>query len=93
MATTKPWFDNLKWLLPKFIREDYSPYKCRVSANRENYDLRARRIHLQNMVKTWVNTGENPSRTHRALHHHKIRLLIAGPIKAYPIFIIWRVTT
>jgi hypothetical protein len=52
--------DRYKLLLPAFLREDYSPYKCRVSANRENYDLRARRIHLQNMIKTWVNTGENP---------------------------------
>lgn len=48
------------WLLPRFLREDYSPYQCRVSANKENYNFRARRIHLQNMVKTWVNTGHNP---------------------------------
>jgi len=47
-------------LLPRFLREDYSPYQCRVSANREDYDLRARGIHLQNMIKTWVNTGRNP---------------------------------
>lgn len=46
--------------LPKFLREDYSPYQCNVSANRENYNFRARRIHLQNMIKTWVNTGHNP---------------------------------
>lgn len=51
---------HLKFLLPRFLREDYSPYKCRVSANRENYDLRTRRIHLQNMLKTWINTGRNP---------------------------------
>lgn len=48
--------------LPRFLREDYSPYQCRVSANRENYDLRARRIHLQNLLKTWFNTGQNPFR-------------------------------
>ncbi len=56
-------FDFLKHLqliLPKFLKEDYSPYQCRVSANRENYNLRARRIHLQNMLKTWINTGKNP---------------------------------
>jgi predicted PP-loop superfamily ATPase len=51
---------RLKSLLPRFLREDYSPYKCRVSANRENYDLRARRIHFQNLIKTWINTGQNP---------------------------------
>jgi tRNA(Ile)-lysidine synthase TilS/MesJ len=52
--------ERFKFLFPEFLREDYSPYKCRVSSNRENYDLRARRIHLQNMVKTWINTGKNP---------------------------------
>lgn len=49
-----------KWYLPKFIREDYSPYKYNVSSNRENYNLRARLVHLQNLVKTWVNTGRFP---------------------------------
>ena len=48
------------WLLPRFLREDYSPYQCRVSANKENYNFRARRVHFQNMVKNWVNTGHNP---------------------------------
>jgi len=52
--------ERFKFLLPKFSREDYSPYKCRISANRENYNLRARKIHLQNMIKTWINTGKNP---------------------------------
>lgn len=47
-------------LLPKFLREDYSPYQCKVSSNREHYNLRARRIHFQNLIKTWVNTGKNP---------------------------------
>lgn len=51
-----------KWYLPRFLREDYSPYQCKVSANRENYDLAARRIHLQNMIKSWYNTGRNPFR-------------------------------
>lgn len=58
---SKSWIlKNFGIFFPKFLREDYSPYKCRVSANRENYDLRARTIHLQNMIKTWVNTGKNP---------------------------------
>jgi hypothetical protein len=47
-------------LLPRFLREDYSPYRCGVSSNRENYGLRGRRIHLQNLLKTWFNTGQNP---------------------------------
>ncbi|MCP6758876.1 MAG: 7-cyano-7-deazaguanine synthase [Fischerella sp. CENA71] len=46
--------------LPKFLREDYSPYKCKISVNGINYNLRARRIHLQNKIKTWFNTGKNP---------------------------------
>jgi hypothetical protein len=50
----------LRQLIPRFLREEYSPYQCGVSANRENYDLRARKIHLQNMLKTWMNTGRNP---------------------------------
>lgn len=48
------------WLLPRFLRRDYSPYQCKVSANRENYGLRARLVHLQNLLKTWVETGRNP---------------------------------
>ena len=51
---------RFEFALPKFLYEDYSPYKCNVSANRENYNLRARKVHLQNMIKTWVNTGNNP---------------------------------
>ena len=51
--------NHLQLILPKFLKEDYSPYQCRVSANRENYNLRARRIHLQNMLKTLINTGKN----------------------------------
>lgn len=51
-----------KWYLPRFLQEDYSPYQCKVSANRENYNLSARRIHLQNMIKSWYNTGRNPFR-------------------------------
>lgn len=53
---------NHKWYLPRFLREDYSPYQCKVSANRENYNLAARRIHLQNLIKSWYNTGQNPFR-------------------------------
>ena len=53
-------FKRLKFFFPNFIWEDYSPYKCNVSPNRENYDLKARKIHLQNMIKTWINTKKNP---------------------------------
>ena len=60
MTAQKSLIQPFSFLLPKFLREDYSPYKCNVSANRENYNLRARRIHLQNMIKTWINTGQNP---------------------------------
>ena len=49
-------------LAPRFLRTQYSPYQCRVSANRENYDVRARVVHLQNLIKTWVETGRNPFR-------------------------------
>ncbi len=47
-------------LLPKFLREDYSPYQCKVSSIRANYNLKARKVHLQNLIKTWFNTGNNP---------------------------------
>jgi PP-loop superfamily ATP-utilizing enzyme len=47
-------------LAPKFLREDYSPYQCNVAVNGINYDARTRRIHWQNQIKTWVNTGKNP---------------------------------
>lgn len=60
MTATSIFLKKFDSFLPKFLREDYSPYKCNVSANRENYDLRARRIHLQNLIKTWINTGKNP---------------------------------
>jgi predicted PP-loop superfamily ATPase len=51
---------RLRCLSPSFLWKDYSPYQCAVSANREDYNLRARLIHLQNLVKTWINTGHNP---------------------------------
>lgn len=60
MTGKHAFMEGFKSLLPKFLRSDYSPYQCNVSANRENYNLRARRIHLQNQIKTWVNTGQNP---------------------------------
>lgn len=60
MKSSSSFLNTFSFLLPKFLREDYSPYKCNVSANRENYNLRARRIHGQNMIKTWINTGKNP---------------------------------
>ena len=51
---------NFGFMLPKFLREDYSPYKCKVSVNGINYNFRTRRIHWQNKIKTWINTGKNP---------------------------------
>lgn len=60
MRSKRNIMERFKFLIPKFLREDYSPYKCRISANRENYNLRARRIHLENIIKTWINTGQNP---------------------------------
>lgn len=47
-------------VLPQFLREDYSPYRCNISSNRENYNLQARKIHFQNKIKSWINTGKNP---------------------------------
>jgi PP-loop superfamily ATP-utilizing enzyme len=60
MKTNQALLQNLSGVLPKFLREDYSPYQCNVSVNGINYDLRARRIHTQNKLKTWLNTGKNP---------------------------------
>ena len=60
MKSQNTFIDTFGFVLPKFLREDYSPYKCNVSANRENYNLRARRVHLQNLIKSWINTGQNP---------------------------------
>jgi PP-loop superfamily ATP-utilizing enzyme len=48
------------FILPRFLREDYSPYQCKVAVNGVNYDARTQRIHWQNQIKTWLNTGENP---------------------------------
>lgn len=50
----------MKYFLPNFLAEEYSPYKYKISPNRENYNMRAKKIHFQNMVKTWMNTGKNP---------------------------------
>jgi hypothetical protein len=52
--------DFVKRLCPSFLKNDYSPYKCGVSSNRENYDFRARMIHFKNLLKTWVNTSKCP---------------------------------
>lgn len=46
--------------LPEFLKNDYSPYKYQISSNRENYNFRARRVHFQNLLKTWINTSRNP---------------------------------
>lgn len=48
--------NTLKKLLPRFLREDYTPYECKVGAIKENYNLRARMVHAQNIIKTMVNT-------------------------------------
>ena len=55
------WLRKLgKKLTPSFIREDYTPYDCRVSSTKENYNLRARIIHTQNIIKTIINTKKIP---------------------------------
>ena len=55
------WLKSLrKSLVPAFIREDYTPYDCKVSSNKENYNLRARMIHAQNIIKTIINTKKIP---------------------------------
>ncbi len=61
--STQPIPSTASRFLPRFLREDYSPYQCRVSPNRENYDLRARYVHFKNMLKTWFNTKRNPFRS------------------------------
>lgn len=45
-----------KKLLPAFLLRDYTPYECKVGANKENYNWRGRLVHMQNIVKTMVNT-------------------------------------
>ncbi|MDJ0734628.1 MAG: 7-cyano-7-deazaguanine synthase [Nostocaceae cyanobacterium] len=60
MTTQNTFIHSLGFILPRFLREDYSPYQCHVAVNGINYNLRTRRIHLQNQIKTWINTGKNP---------------------------------
>lgn len=45
-----------RMLVPTFLLKDYTPYDCKVGANKENYDWRGRIIHAQNIIKTMVNT-------------------------------------
>ena len=52
-----------KRLVPAFIREDYTPYDCKVSAIKENYNMKGRMIHAQNIIKTIINTKRIPLRT------------------------------
>jgi len=42
---------TLKKHVPRFLREDYMPYDCKVGAIKENYDWRARMVHAQNPLK------------------------------------------
>lgn len=49
-----------KKLIPSFIREDYTPYDCKVSSNKENYDLRAGIVHAKNILKTMINLRRIP---------------------------------
>jgi PP-loop superfamily ATP-utilizing enzyme len=60
MTGSNTFIQRFGFMLPNFLREDYSPYKCKVSVNGINYNFRTRRIHFQNQIKTWVNTGQNP---------------------------------
>ena len=55
------WLKSLsKKLIPSFVREDYTPYDCKVSSNKENYDLRGRIVHAKNIIKTMINLRRNP---------------------------------
>lgn len=49
-----------KKLIPSFIWEDYTPYDCKVSSNKENYDIRARIVHAKNILKTMINLRRIP---------------------------------
>ena len=49
-----------KKLVPAFIREDYSPYACKVTSNKENYGFRGRMVHVQNLIKTMINLKRLP---------------------------------
>ncbi|WP_416665968.1 hypothetical protein [Egbenema bharatensis] len=60
MTVGKLFTQRFGFILPRFLREDYSPYQCKVSVNGINYDARTQRIHWQNQIKTWINTGKNP---------------------------------
>jgi len=59
----KRWGNIIKKLIPAFIREDYTPYDCKVSALKENYNLRARIIHAKNIIKSSINLKRIPFRT------------------------------
>jgi len=59
-SLSKRWGNISKKLIPAFIREDYTPYDCKVSALKENYDLRARIVHAQNIIKTSINLKRIP---------------------------------
>jgi len=61
MKPENTWIQALKnKLIPAFIREDYSPYACKVSTNKENYGLKGRLIHAQNLIKTSINLKRLP---------------------------------
>ena len=55
------WLRSLgRKLIPSFIREDYSPYDCKVSPYKVNYDLSARMVHAKNIIKTIINLARIP---------------------------------
>jgi hypothetical protein len=60
MSSTKSIKEFFSPLVPAFLRENYSPYKCKVSSNKENYDLTGRIWHLKNLIKTTVNLKRLP---------------------------------
>ena len=60
MHMTKHVTKLVRYLLPAFLREDYSPYRCKVSANKENYDLTGRIWHAKNLLKTAINLRRLP---------------------------------
>jgi hypothetical protein len=47
-------------VVPEFLRIDYSPYHCKVSSNKENYNLTGRIWHAKNLLKTAINLKRLP---------------------------------
>jgi hypothetical protein len=47
-------------IIPEFLKRDYSPYECKVSALKENYSFNGSIWHAKNIIKTMVNTKKIP---------------------------------